>query len=196
MSSTAKISLAGLMFGLLSMSAQADWELNNADSSFYYVSSKAAAISELNYFANLSGSISADGNAVLEVDLASVDTAIDIRNQRVRDMLFETQQYPTAIITIDVDSAALTNMASGSSSVESYDYSLSLHGVTADLSASLRLTKLSDGRIEIQTAQPIIIGAGLFGLTEGVEALREVAGLPSINPNVVVDFTLFYEDSM
>ena len=178
------------------MSAQADWELNNADSSFYYVTSKAAAISELNYFANLSGSISDDGNAILEIDLSSVDTAIDIRNQRVRDILFETEQFPSATISIDVENAVLANMVPGSSSVDNYDYNLSLHGISADLNANLRLTKLSDGRIEIQPAQPIIIGAGLFGLTEGVEALREVAGLPSINPNVVVDFSLTYEDSM
>jgi hypothetical protein len=58
------------------------------------------------------------------------------------------------------------------------------------------LSKTSDSRIEIQPAQPIIIGAGLFGLAAGVEALREVAGLPSINPNVVVDFSLSFDEGM
>lgn len=196
MSSTTKHSLAGLFLGLLSMSAQADWELNNADSSLYYVTSKAAAISELNYFANLSGNISDGGNAILEIDLSSVETAIDIRNQRVKDILFETEQFPTATINIDVDMAALSNLAAGSSSLANYDYNLSMHGINANLNASLRLTKLSNGRIEIQPAQPIIIGAALFGLAEGVEALREIAGLPSINPNVIVDFSVIYEDSM
>jgi len=178
------------------MSAQADWELNNADSSFYYVTSKAAAISEINSFTNLNGVITNSGAATLEIDLASVDTAIEIRDQRVKDILFEIQQYPTATISMDVNASALANMAAGSYRIANLDYSLSLHGITADLSAFLKISKISDSKIEIQTAQPIILGAGLFGLTEGVEALREVAGLPSINPNVVVDFSLIYDDDM
>ena len=58
------------------------------------------------------------------------------------------------------------------------------------------MTKLSNDRIEIQSLQPVLINAGQFALAQGVEALREVAGLPSINPNVVVTFTLVYQQSM
>ncbi len=199
MKSSLKFLLVTPILGLFSIYAHAEWELNNADSRLYYVTSKAAAISEINTFASLSGSITNNGTATLEIDLASVDTAIEIRDQRVRDMLFETQQYPTATISIssmEITRSALANLATGSSSIANYDYSLSLHGISAELNADLRLTKISDTKIEIQPAQPIIIGAGLFGLAEGVEALREVAGLPSINPNVIVDFSLIYDDSM
>jgi polyisoprenoid-binding protein YceI len=196
MKSSLKFLIGGPLLGLISLSANADWNLNNADSSLYYVTSKAAAISEVNTFTNLNGVISNSGTASLEIDLASVDTAIEIRDQRVRDILFEIEQYPTASIGIEINSSELANMAAGTSMISNYDYNLSLHGISAALNTDLRLTKVSDSRIEIQPAQPIIIGAGLFGLAEGVEALREVAGLPSINPNVVVDFSLFYDEDM
>lgn len=196
MKSSLKFLIISPILGLISLSAKADWELNNADSSLYYVTSKAAAISEINTFTNLSGAITDSGAATLEIDLASVDTAIEIRDQRVRDILFEVQQYPTATISISINSASLDDLAAGTSSVINYPYSLSLHGISADLSADLRLTKISDSRIEIQPAQPIIIGASLFGLAEGVEALRDIAGLPSINPNVIVDFSLFFDEGM
>ncbi len=196
MKSSLTFLLIGPILGLLSISAHAEWELNNSDSSLYYVTSKAAAISEINTFTNLSGAITDNGRATFEIDLASVDTAIEIRDQRVKDILFEIQEYPTAIITIEIDSSALASLATGSSSISNYDYSLSLHGMTAELNTDLRLSKTSDSRIEIQPAQPIIIAAGLFGLTAGVEALREVAGLPSINPNVVVDFSLSFDEGM
>ncbi len=114
----------------------------------------------------------------------------------VRDILFEIQEYPTAVITIEVSPSSLDDMATGTSRINNYTYNLSLHGVSAELNADLRLSKVSDSRIEIQPAQPIIIGAGVFGLTAGLEALREVAGLPSINPNVVVDFSLYFDESM
>ena len=196
MSLTPKQLLIGLIAGLCSLSAQAEWELNSAKSSFYYVTSKAAAISEINTFTNFSGDIANNGAVTIEIDLDSVDTGIEIRNQRVKDILFKTQQYPTATVSTNINISTLANMAAGTISVVSYNYSLSLHGVTTELSADLRLTKISGSQIEIQPAQPIIIGANLFGLTEGLEALREVAGLPSINPNVVVDFSLSFDEGM
>ena len=196
MKSLLKFLLVGPFFGLLSLTAHAEWELNNFASSLYYVTGKAAAISEVNTFTNLSGAITDDGTATLAIDLASVDTAIEIRDQRVKDILFEIEEYPTATITIEIDSSALANLATGSYSISNYDYSLSLHGMTAELNTDLRLSKISDSRIEIQPAQPIIIAAGIFGLAAGVEALREVAGLPSINPNVVVDFSLSFDQGM
>jgi len=42
-------------------------------------------------------------------------------------------------------------------------------------------------------AKPLIINAATFGLSVAVEQLREIAGLPSINNNVVVDFTLQFD---
>jgi polyisoprenoid-binding protein YceI len=196
MPSSVKRLFTALFLGLLSLSAHADWELNNAYSNFYYVTSKASAVSEVNSFSELTGTITSAGLATLEIDLSSVDTAIEIRDQRVRDILFETQTYPTASISINVNSEALSNLAVGSSEIANYNYSLNLHGVSRDLNADLLITKTSANRLEIQPARPIILGAGLFNLAEGVEALREVAGLPSINPNVVIDFSLVYDDIM
>lgn len=196
MSLTPKKLILGLIAGLCSLSAQAEWSLNAENSSFYYVTSKASAISEINTFTTLNGAIADNGTALLEIDLTSVDTAIEIRDQRVQDILFETQQYPTATVGIDINSMELANMATGTSKVASYNYSLSLHGINADMNADLRVTKVSDGELQVQPAQPLIIGASLFGLAEGVEALREVAGLPSINPNVIVDFSLTFTEGM
>lgn len=189
--------LTGALFILLLNSpAWAAWELNNAESTLYYVSSKAAAISEINTFTNLSGSISNQGSASLEIDLASVDTAIEVRDQRVRDILFEVDRYPTATIRVDIDPDSLADLDTGHSLSGTYNYTLSLHGMSNDLSTTLKVTRLSEDQFEISSVQPIIINAGTFGLSAGVEALREVAGLPSINPNVVVSFSLLYEESM
>tara|TARA_R110000824_G_scaffold7892_4_gene35838 strand:- start:65912 stop:66502 length:591 start_codon:yes stop_codon:yes gene_type:complete len=180
----------------LSMPSWADWQLDNTESSLHYVTSKASAVSEVNSFSGLSGQISEQGRATLQIGLGSVDTAIEIRNQRVRDMLFEVGQYPSASIVIDVNMTELAALPVGSSLTAPYNYNLSLHGISRDLSANLRLTKITANRIEIQPAQPLIISADTFGMTEGVEALREIAGLPSINHNVVVDFSLVYDDRM
>jgi hypothetical protein len=50
----------------------------------------------------------------------------------------------------------------------------------------------ADEVVVAQNVKPLSVAAGSFGLAEAVEQLREIAGLPAINPNVVVDFTLVY----
>lgn len=172
--------------------AQADWQLDADASSLYYVTSKAAAVSELNSFGGLSGAIDAQGMATLGIDLASVQTNIEIRDQRMREIVFQTAQYPQATVSLQVDAAALDAMAPGSSTELEVEATLDLHGMSQSLPASLQVVKLDDDSIRIHNSKPLLVAAGSFGLAESVEQLREIAGLPSINPNVVVDFTLVY----
>jgi polyisoprenoid-binding protein YceI len=175
-----------------STAAFADWTLDGEKSSLYYVTSKAAAVSEVNSFAGLSGSITANGVATLTIALETVDTAIDIRNERMRDIVFKVTEYPQATITLQVDTAALDAMTPGVSSKGAYVASVNLHGVTQEINAELEVLKSDADTLQIWLAKPLIVGSATFGLLEGVEQLKEIAGLPSINPNVVVDFTLVY----
>jgi len=55
------------------------------------------------------------------------------------------------------------------------------------------ITGQQDGGLLVTLSKPLIVHANTFGLAEGVEELREIAGLPSINNNVVIDFTLQFD---
>lgn len=177
---------------LASAAAQADWSLDAEASSFFYVTSKASALSEVNNFTGLSGSISDAGEATLEIDLASVSTNIEIRDERMRDLVFQVADFPSATVQVNVDSARLDALKVGEQLDDSWDATISLHGMEQTLAAGLRVTKLADDAVQVHTLQPLLVAASSFGLSAGVEQLREVAGLPSINPNVVVNFTLVY----
>jgi hypothetical protein len=142
----------------------------------------------------LSGSISDAGVATLSIDLATVDTAIDIRNQRMRDIVFQVAQFPKAEVSVTVDVEAMKAMKAGIGSTGSYPVSVSLHGVKAEMTADLQVIKLDATTLQVQLARPLIVAADKFGLAAGVEELRTVANLPSITPNVVVDFTLVYRE--
>ena len=174
------------------VSAQADWQLDPAASTLYYVTSKASAVSEVNGFAMLGGVVDAQGKATLTIDLASVQTNVEIRDQRMREIAFQTEQFPQATVTLQVDAAALDAMAAGSSATASHTAVVDLHGVSQQLTVDLQIIKLDADSVQVQNAKPLIVAAGSFGLAEAVEQLREIAGLPAINPNVVVDFTLVY----
>lgn len=175
-----------------SFTLQAAWVLDDAASSLYYVTSKASAVSEVNTFATLNGAISDQGEASLSITLSSVDTGVAIRNERMQEFVFEVAQYPAASVTVAVDSSALANMPAGTTKIGTYPASINLHGNSQTLDVNLQISKLNASTIQVTTSKPLLLGAGLFGLTEGVEKLRELAGLPAINPNVVVNFTLVY----
>ena len=178
---------------LMSAGAQADWTLNGAASSLHYVTSKAAAVSEVNTFGSLAGNIAADGTATLAIDLATVSTAVEVRDQRMRDIAFKVSEFPKAEVTVKVDAAALDRMAPGATSSGSYEATLRMHGTSTTIPAELRVIKLDADTVLVQTAKPLLVAASAVGLAEAVEELRTVANLPSINPQVVVDLSLTYD---
>lgn len=184
-------SLGCLLTGT-SLPATAEWMLKSDESTFHYVTSKAGAISEVNSFSELRGGISDDGQATLLVNLASVDTMIDIRNERVRDIVFQVEKFPSAVVTLDVNLLSLADMQAGDSMAFDANADVAINGGVVGLQARLRVTALADGGIAVENTRPLIINASSFGYAEGVEQLREIAGLPGINPNVVVDFSLVY----
>ena len=102
---------------LASAQAAAQWTLSADDSSLSFISVKAEHIAEVHSFARLSGEIDSGGEAVVSIDLTSVQTGIDIRNERMQSMLFNTDMYPRAQVSADVDAAALSSMAVGESAV-------------------------------------------------------------------------------
>lgn len=189
----ALFSLALISFLACSQTALAGWTLNGDNSSLYYITSKAAAVSELNSFSGLSGSIADDGKASVAISLASVDTAIDIRNERMRDIVFQVATYPQATVSLAVDARALAGLAAGGSFEADYEATVDLHGVQQTLPLAVVVSGLQNGGLLVTLARPLIVNAASFGLAEGVEQLRVIAGLPSINNNVVVDFTLQFD---
>jgi hypothetical protein len=179
---------------LLAGSAQAQWSLNNSASTLSFVTVKADHVGEVHTFDQLSGSIDDRGNVEIMVELASVNTLIDIRNERMQNMLFETNLFPRAMITGDVDLASFVEMSPGASITAQVEFELDIHGVSNSYNTELIVTRLANG-VFASTSKPIIVTAASHGLVDGVEALREIAGLPSISRSVPVTFNVVFEES-
>lgn len=179
---------------LLAGSAQAQWSLDNSASTLSFVTVKADHVGEVHTFDQLSGSIDDRGNVEIMVELASVNTLIDIRNERMQSMLFETNLFPRAMITGDVDLASFVEMSPGASITAQVEFDLDIHGVSNSYNTELIVTRLANGLVA-STAKPIIVTAASHGLVDGVEALREIAGLPSISRSVPVTFNVVFDES-
>ncbi|MEE4297800.1 MAG: YceI family protein [Pseudomonadales bacterium] len=172
-------------------SAAADWRLVAEDSSLGFVSVKNARIAEGHQFTALSGSVDEEG-AELVIELASVDTLIPIRDERMRELLFEVARFPTAIFRTAIDPASFEDLAVGESRRMDVSGELALHGERQPLTATLLVTRTASDRVSVASTRPVVISADAFALGGGVARLREVAGLDSITPMVPVSFALSF----
>ena len=170
--------------------AAADWSLDNSGSQLAFVSTKAMDVAEVHTFTELSGSVGADGHARVVIQLASVDTLIPIRDERMREVLFQTELFPTAVVDARLDIVRLQRMAVTTSEVLTTEILLTLGEAKLPLVAELLVTRLAADRVLVTTTKPVVVNAAAVGLAEGVEALREIAGLPSISKAVPVTFVL------
>ena len=178
---------------IFSATASAQWTLSNEASTLSFVTVKADHVAEVHTFDELSGAIGEDGSVSVEIALASVNTLVPIRNERMQSMLFETDFFPRATITSQINSDRLANMAPGSSEEMGLDFTLELHDQSQTYNATVLVSRQEAGLIAT-TVKPIVVNAESFDLVAGVEALREVAGLPSISRAVPVSFTVVFED--
>ncbi|MDO8345621.1 MAG: cellulose binding domain-containing protein [Cellvibrio sp.] len=171
----------------------AAWNLDSSASYLNFVTTKNTHNVEVHNFTRISGAISATGVATLAIDLTSVNTSIALRDERMRDLLFQTANFPTATVTLNLPSGLLTGLAVGNTSEIQITASLDLHGVTSPVATKVSVQRLSATRIIVQNLSPVVVNAPDHALAAGVEALRAAVGIASISTAVPVDFTLIYD---
>lgn len=176
-----------------SLPTDASWTLDGEASRIAFVSIKDGEFIETHYFPSLSGSVAPSGESTVDIALEQVETKIDIRNDRMREMLFETGQFPTATIRTNVDPSAIEGLGVGERTRQSLTGTLTLHGQDAQIDVDAFVTRISPTRVEVQSVEPVVVYLSDFNLEPGLERLREVAGLSSITASSPVTFTFVFD---
>ena len=184
----------GALAACLSLAAPlclAAWDLDGERSTVQFLSVKNASVAEVHHFKVLRGGVSDAGAAEVTIDLDSVETLVPIRNQRMREMLFETVRFPSATLSTRVPDD-LDALAAGETRDVDLEVTIDLHGASASYVAKTQVTRLADNSLQVALREPILVKAADFGLDGGIEMLREVAGLKTISTAVPVDATLVF----
>ena len=174
--------------------AFSDWELVNDDSHLNFVSFKAVDFAEIHSFKEMSGSIDSNGKANLDINLDSLETLIPIRNERMRNLLFETQIFPSANFYLQVDLDKYLNLSIGDFRNKEVKGRLLLKNKDIETRVKFKVTRLAKDIFIVSSTEPVILNAENLGLTEGLESLRTVAGLPSISKSVPVSFYIKFRN--
>ena len=185
--------LSVALLALVTLPVHANWDLDGADSAVSFVSTKAINVAEVHRFGTLSGGVDDEGQVNITISLDSVDTGIELRDERMRGMSFDTENFAAATISAAVDTDAISAMSPGESSDMVIEGNLDLHGESRPLTMDVVVTRSGDSRLLVVSKKPVVVNAPEFKLGEGVEALRAIAGLPSISLAVPVSFVLAFE---
>lgn len=186
-----KLTALIVALSLSSISAYAaDWVIDSSGSQLNFISIKKMNIAEVHQFKQLQGSYDSKGNFVLDIDLASVDTQVPIRDDRMKKELFEVSKFSTAKLTAMIDTDLIDAIAEGASERFTFDAKLDLHGVTKPITLDVVVTRLVGAKLSVVSAKPVIINADDFELASGINKLMELASLPSISHVVPVSFYL------
>jgi len=185
--------LSTIFISILSFSATANahWLLVKDESSLSFVSTKNQNISEIQQFTSLKGEFSPEGELQVKIDLASIDSGIEIRDTRMREKLFLVNKYPAANLTAQLPDSVLT-LAKGNSISVTLPAELNIMGISKTINTTVQVTRKADNGIVATSTQPILISAADFGLTSGIEILQKLAGLSGIGLTVPVNFNLVF----
>lgn len=175
---------------MTSVHVLAGWVIDPKGSYVGFASVKNDLIAENHSFTQITGTIEDSGDANIVIALASVETLIPIRNERMQAILFEVEQYPNVTVTANLDLGEFTSLELGSSKTDTILLGVNLHGTNLSKKVLVKVTRSSVNSYEVTSLGPMVIHASQFALSDGLESLRKIAGLQSIDLMVPVTFDL------
>ena len=178
---------------MITNSALADWVLDSNNSNLSYGSIKNGFIGESNTFKTISGSIDENGHINIDIDLSSVDTQLELRDQRMRDIVFKVAENASAKLTGDMNLEAHHDQEIGTSRKVEASIGIELVGQKIDYDVMLLVTRLAENKVMVTPHGVIFLDLEDFELADAIETLRELAGLDRIATAAPMSFYLTFE---
>lgn len=169
-----------------------EWLLNPRLSNVYMQTVKANAIFETHRFTSIEGSVSKDGVANVKIELASLETGIDIRDVRMRFLMFETYKFPYAEISAKLDKARLQDISTKTRIIYPLKLELKMHGTVNEIETPVWITRINDATVSVASIQPVIVTAESVGLSKNLVKLMEVIGGTPIASGASITFDLVF----
>lgn len=181
------------LLATMSFASYADWSLVPQESDLTFTTFKKEHIAENHYFERFNAKVSSAGDVKLVIDLASVNTNIPIRDERMKEHLFEVNRFSSATFNAKIAPSVFDELKVGASQNVALSGTLDLHGQKQSLTTDVKVTRLIDGKFVVTAISPILIKAQDYALLNGVKKLQELAGLPGISTTVPVYFSFTFQ---
>ena len=149
-----------------------------------------AKAAELPQVAALEAALDTLGKAIEEIHASSgkpqadlartlrLETMIDIRNERMRELVFKNS--PTATVSATVDMVALDKLGVGESMVTETEGTLSLLGQEVAIYSDLFVIRVGEDKVMVTTDGMLMLATDELGVDAAIDQLQDIAGLDSI----------------
>jgi len=156
----------------------AGWVLDPALSNISFGSIKNDYVGESHTFTKTSGTVNGEGAVTIELGLGSVETNIDIRNERMVEFIFNNA--PNATITAQIDMEELNALPVGGSTNIETEGTLTLLGIENDLEANFFVMRLSESQVLVDSNGMVMLSTEDAEIDAGIDKLQELASLDGI----------------
>jgi len=190
---TGLVIAAGLLFASPAFAdGHANWKSVDDQSRVAFGSVKKDVVGEVHHFNKVSGTVSESGELSISIDLGSVNTNIDIRNERMTEHVFQAGKA-TATVTGSIDMEEVEGLKAGETAVLEVEAELAFGGVETEVEAEMLVARLSESRVLVSTADFIMISTEDLGIDAGIDQLMKLAKLPDITRVTPVSIRMVFE---
>ena len=116
---------------------------------------------------------------MVSIDLASVETWIDIRNERMVKFVFDDAKVAATLKT-KINPEEINKLKPGGTTTVSVKGTLSFKGKDIKIEADMFVAKLTEKKIMVTTDEMIMLSMEDAGIDDSITKLMELAKLPSI----------------
>ncbi len=181
---------SAICLGAAGVAAAENWTLDGSASHIAFGSVKSHYVGEVSTFSGLSGTVDEDGATSITIALGSVETQIDIRNERMVEHVF--QMLPTATLSTQLAMDELAKLEVGGSQVMEVDLNLTLLGEEVPLYGDVFVMRVGEDKVLVTTDTMVYVATDELGIDAGIDKLQELAGLDDITRAVPVTLRFIF----
>lgn len=133
----------------------------------------------------------------LTIDLESFDSGLPLRNERVRQIFFNSdkKEFSTAVLTVDSFPADVVKKLRDEKGLTEVivDGNLDFHGKKQKLSVKLGVSVTPAGRLAVKSVTPVEVKISDWPLADNLKSLMQVCGHQKIDNVVTVDVNVEFD---
>lgn len=154
------------------------WTVDSDASVLGFGSIKKDTIGEAHTISGVTGTVAADGTANIVLDLTTVQTNIDIRNERIAEHVFNGAGTANLVAQIDMD--AVNGLKVGEHTVMEVEGDLDLLGLQTPVFLDMFIMRTAEGQVLATSNSMLFVGTDEIGIDAGIDTLMQLADLPGI----------------
>lgn len=168
------------------------WVSEPGSSHLAFGSVKKNKVGEVHYFKTLTGMVKENGDFEISVDLASIDTNIEIRDTRIKRHVFGGDNA-AASITGKIDMSALNALKPGEMKVIDVEANLNLAGHKSEVETEVLVVRLAENRVLVSSNDFMMLSTSDLGINAGIDMLKKLAKLNSITRVTPVSIRMVFK---